>query len=121
MVHGRHYWSVAIVIVVTIVDIFGRLALAFDMPRVVAIEAVLFVVACLLMGMIVTRYRLASGLLSRVERGLAVVFGLGGVRATVWGVGTSVMTANLVAFVMAVVLVVGYIVAKRVLRRREAV
>ena len=121
MASGRRYWSLAIVIVVTVLDIFGRLALAFDMPRIVASEAVLFVAACLLMSVIVTQYQLGSGLLARVERGLAVLFGLGGLRATVWAVGGSVVAANLVAFVAAVALVVGYIVGKRVLRRRQAV
>ena len=121
MVRGRRYWSLAIVILVTVLDIFGRLALAFDMPRIIASEAVLFTAACLLMGVIVTQYQLPSGLWARVERGLVVVFGLGGVRATAWAVGGSIVAANLVTFVAAVVLVVGYIVGKRVLRRRQAV
>jgi hypothetical protein len=121
MARGRRYWSLAIVIVVTVLDIFGRLALAFDMPRIVAVEAVLFVAACLLISVIVTQYKLAYGLLARAERGLAVVFGLGGLRAAVWAVGGSVVLANLVAFFAGVALVVGYIVGKRVLRRRQAI
>jgi hypothetical protein len=104
-----------------VLDILGRVALAFDMPRIVAVEAGLFFAACLLMGVIVTRYQSASGLLARTERVLAVVFGLGGVRAVVWTISGSVMAANLVTFVAAVALVIGYIVGKRVLRRRQAV
>ena len=118
MARGRRYWSLALVSVVIVLDIFGRVALAFDMPRIVAVEAVLFVAACLLLGVIVTHYPPASGLLARAERGLAVVFGLGGIRATVWAIGGSVVAANLVAFVAGVALVVAYIVAKRVRRRR---
>ena len=67
MARGRRYWSLALVSVVIVLDIFGRVALAFDMPRIVAVEAVLFVAACLLMGVIVTQYPPASLLLSKVR------------------------------------------------------
>lgn len=119
MARGRRYWWLVVVVLVTGLDIVGRLVLAFDMARVAAFESVLFAGTFVLVSVIKAKYRPTSVVVSRVERGLAAAFGLAGVRAVVWAVGAGVAAANLVAFVTGVALAIGFVLRKRYVTRRR--
>jgi hypothetical protein len=119
MALGRRYWWLVIVVLVAVIDIAGRFVLTFDMARVTAFESVLFVGTSLVLAVISTKYRHASLLLARVERGLAVVFGLAGVRASLWAAGVGVAVANLVTLVIGVALAIGLVLRKRYLAQRR--
>jgi hypothetical protein len=105
-----------IVGVVAVIDVAGRFALNFDMAQVALFESVLFVVACALVAVITTKYAPESLALRRVERGVAVAFGLASVRVMVWAAGARPGVANMAALVVGLILAVLMIA----LRKRSA-
>ena len=113
---GRRYWWLVIVGVVSVIDLVGRFALNFDMAQVALFESVLFVGACAFVAVITTKYAPESRALRRVERGVAVAFGLASVRAMLWAAGARPVVANMAALVVGLMLAFVMIA----LRRRPA-
>lgn len=113
MAPGRRYWWLVILGVVGLVDIVGRLAMNFDMPRVALFEAILFVGTCALFATITKGHAPRSRALKRLECGFAVVFGLASVRVMVWAAGARVAVANMAALVLGLILLVGIVLWKR--------
>ena len=102
----RRYCWLVIVGVVAVIDIVGRFALNFDMAQVALFESVLFVVACAVVAVITTKYAPESRALRRLERGVAVAFGLASVRVMVWAAGARPGVANMAALVAGLILAV---------------
>ena len=68
-----------------------------------------FAALFLLLIVIARRRPAANAKVRRIETGLAVLFGLGSIRATLWAVGVTVAMANLIVFVIGIAGVVGFI------------
>lgn len=104
-----------IVVVVVIIDFIGRLAFRFQMKSASLLEAVLFALAAVLL-IWPTRHEKVFAL----DFWLAVVFGLGSLRAALWAAGLAVGMANLVVFGVFLLAVIGYAIQLWVFRRRPA-
>ena len=104
-----------IVVGVSIADLAGRFALQFQMKRVTLFEALLFAFAAILL--IWPRHHKGSA----IESWLAVVFGLGSLRATLWAGGLRVGLANLVVLGVFLLALLGYAIRRWVYGRRTAV
>lgn len=104
-----------ILVGVSLADLVGRFALQFQMRRVTLFEAVLFAFAAILL--IWPGHHQGSA----IDSWLAVVFGLGSLRATLWAAGLPVGLSNLVVFGVFLLALLGYAIRRWVYRRRTAV
>ena len=95
------------------IDFAARILLDFDIQRVVTFEAAFFAALFLLLIVIARRRPAANAKVRRLETGLAVLFGLGSIRATLWAVGVTVAMANLIVFVIGIAAVVGFMAWRR--------
>jgi hypothetical protein len=105
---------------VSIADLIGRLALDFQLRRVLLLESLLFGAACLLLAWSARRDRPLSPTAVRVELCLAVAFGLGSIRAGLWFAGLPVGVANMVVLGLGLFVAIGYLARRRVLQRSRA-
>ena len=108
--------SLIILVVVAIVDFAGRLAFNFQMKRVALFEALLFALAAVSLIWPIRRDKVLS-----INSWLALAFALGSLRAGLWSAGMSVGLANLIVFGVFVLVVIGYVVRRRILHRRAAI
>lgn len=95
-----------VVLVAALLDLAARFLLSWDFALVLLVEGVLFLAACATILGLERTVREASARGRWLRRGLAAAFGLGGLRSLSWGLGASVMVANLVALGAALVLAV---------------
>ena len=79
-------------------DLSWRVVFGFDMKRVTVFEAILFAVACLFFLWTMRSDRAFAPIAARIEMWLAVLFGLGSLRAGLWSAGLPVSVANIVTF-----------------------
>ena len=103
-----------IIAAVVVVDLAARVGFRFQMGRVVLVEAMLFAAAALLLAWPAVRDKS----LSRLELWLAVILGLGSLRAGLWSVGLPVSIANLAVLAVGVLVILGYFI-RRWLHRRH--
>jgi hypothetical protein len=111
----RH--SLLIAAAVLVADVGGRLAFAFQMSRVILLEAVVFGTAALLLVWAARRDREQSPTAWRVDLWLAVIFGLASLRAGLWSGGLPVGVANLAVLGVGMLAALGYGLRRWVLRR----
>ena len=111
----KHLWLLLLVGSV-VIDFAARLMLDFDMQRVVPFEGALFGAVALLLVVIAKRWRAGSSRVRRVEGGLAVAYGLGAIRSTLWAAGVTVATANLIVLGIGGVVAIGFIGWRRLSR-----
>jgi hypothetical protein len=107
------YRGLIVLAVVAVLDLAARFAFDFDMARVTAFEAVLFLTTCVLLMALSAVVPLAAATWRGVDRVAAVVVGLAGVRAAVWASGAPVMLANLITLAIAATVALGYVVWRR--------
>jgi hypothetical protein len=110
----RH--SLLIAAAVLVADLGGRLAFAFQMSRVILLEAVVFGTAALLLVWAARRDR-EQPTAWRVDLWLAVIFGLGSLRAGLWSGGLPVGVANLAVLGVGMLAALGYRFRRWVVRR----
>lgn len=95
-----------VILVVGLLDVGVRFLAPWDFRWVILAEGVLFLAGC---GAILTLERTVREASSRgrwLRRGLAVAFGLGGLRSLSWGLGAPVLVANLLTLGAGAVLAV---------------
>ena len=92
----KYHRLLLIIVAVLIADVAVRLIFDFHMRSVVLLEAVLFAIVALVLTWSATRDKA----LSVVYLWLAVIFGLGSLRAVLWSAGVPVGRANLVVLVV---------------------
>jgi hypothetical protein len=107
-------WTL-IILAVGLVDFAVRFGTGFNMVWVLRGEAVLFLGTGLALWMLQRRTPAQIRWQRRVQRVLAALFGLGGLRAALWGSGVAVARANVV------VLILGVLVGAVAWRRRHRV
>ena len=110
----------AILAMVLVADLIGRLALDFEMRPVLVLETLVFGAACLLFLWAASRDRSLSATAVKVDLVLALIFGLGSIRAELWWAGLPVGRANIIVLGLGVFVVVGYLVWRRMFRRNGA-
>ena len=110
----------AILAMVLVADLIGRLALDFEMRPVQLLETLVFGAACLLFLWAASRDRSLSATAVKVDLVLALIFGLGSIRAELWWAGLPVGVANIIVLGLGVFVVVGYLVWRRMFRRNGA-
>ena len=93
-----------IIVAVSIADVTVRLIFDFQMRRVVLLEAALFAIVAL----VLTWFATHDKALSVVDLWLAVIFGLGSLRAVLWSAGVPVGRANLVVLVVGALAAIVY-------------
>lgn len=76
-------------------DLIARLATSFDFARVMHVEAVLFPVTGIGLGLLRRAEPGTQGRPNRIRLGLVWLFGLGAVRSLLWTLGAPLMAANL--------------------------
>lgn len=101
-----------IFVVVVVVDFLGRLAFHFQMRSVSLFEAVLFALAAILLILPVRHEKVFA-----IDFWLAVIFGLGSLRAGLWSGGVAVALANLVVFAVFLLVMIGFAIRRWVYRR----
>lgn len=106
-----------IVVSVAILDLLVRLALHFEMKRVTLFEAVLFALAAIFLIWPFAHDKRWP----RINTWLALVFGLGSLRAGLWSGGLPVSMANAIVLCVFLLAVIGYGIRRRMFRRRAAV
>jgi hypothetical protein len=105
-----------IVAAVLVLDVGGRLAFGFQMRRVIVVEAIVFGAAALMLVWAARREQ--SPRAWRLELWLAVMFGLGSLRAALWSCGLAVEVANLVVLAVGLLAALGFGLWWWVRRRR---
>ena len=110
MLHVRQWYRpFLITIAVVVADVSGRLALRFDIARVLLFETILFAASSLLFLWAARRDRMLSRTTLRIDLSLALLFALGSLRAALWSIGVPVNVANLVVLLATCVIVIVYI------------
>ena len=121
MTRVRNFLWLLLLIGSVSIDFAARLILDFDTQRIVTFEAAFFGALFLLLTVIVKRWRAANAKVRRIEISLAVIFGLGAIRSTLWAVGLTVATANLIVLVIGMAAIIGVIVWRRISQGRSPV
>lgn len=109
---SRWRW-ILVVTGATALDLLARVAAAFDLGRVLHIEAVLFPVTALVLATLLKYDQSARPLPHAVQVSLVWLFGLGGLRPVLWTLGLPLMVANFATLVPAVVGIVVWRLRRR--------
>jgi uncharacterized membrane protein len=102
-----------VILGVTAIDLAVRFLLPFDLRRVMRVEGVLFMVTGFLLLQMARRAPPVGGWRRVLRAGLVASFLLAGLRAALWGLGTSPIVANVAALVGAVAIGTTYFLRRR--------
>jgi hypothetical protein len=116
----RYRRPLAIVVLATLLDLAGRVGFGFDMGRVVAAEAALFLAAGILLGWAGAGPDASDPGVRRLDLWLAACFLLAALRAALWTAGLGVHMANLAVLLVAAAGGVAFLLLRRRRSRPEA-
>ncbi len=107
---------ILLLVAVSAVELVIRFVLPFRLGRVLAVEALLFLAAGVV-GMVLAARSTQVGWRSVLQWILGVGLTLAGIRAALWALGLTVSGANLVIALGGLVILAGWWVRRRMLRR----
>jgi len=111
---------VGVIVVATAIDLGVRIGMAFDLQRVVRVEAALFLATSLVLFALYRYQPRATGWRRKLQAVLVASFALAGVRSAIWAAGQPVYWANLAVLALAAVATVVLLVRRRARRRATA-
>jgi hypothetical protein len=112
---ARWRW-ILVLAVTTALDLLARFSLPFDFARVMHIEAALFSLTAVALGLLLRSEPRSHGWPRALKLGLIWLFALGGLRPLLWTIHVPLLSANLATFLVALVGVLIWVARRR--RRR---
>lgn len=109
---SRWRW-ILVLAVTTALDLLARFGLPFDFARVMHIEAALFPLTAVALGLLLRSELPSHGWPRALRLGLVWLFALGGLRPLLWTIHVPLLWANLATFLAALVGVLIWVAQRR--------